>query len=418
MDAAYSEALNGGLAQIELGHEFVPLNRMEASNWDLLSSFSALAHSDALTSLRDELRDLTGRAHIFIAPSCRAAIAQVLSLLPQREVVMPVYTCGVVKLAAEIAGKRVIFADVSPNSVNSTSTEFEKHAQRGRIIVPTHLFGIPTDIDRICELARQRGCVTIEDAAAAVGARFGNGMLGTFGDVGVFSFERSKRFPAFRGAAIVVNNEHVLDPERLAVADASGMIDALPLREILSAVSHNVATTPWVYSRFVVPRQLRRYAARAEPDVSEDLTKAVAAKPFTHRFHPYQAALVRRMLGRIETIRERISTLVSVYLDELRASSTVTFLPETYDHGGLLRFPIAIPGVKRADIIRHALRRGLFLETNYEQLLSDDVCGNFPNARLVADSVLLLPLYAALSKNQAQQIAREIVRIGRAEGKQ
>ena len=220
MEVAYSQALKGATETLQTGSGFFPLNRLETSNWDFLASLPGLRNRDALSRLHDRFRELTGRNHIFFAPSCRAAIAQILYLLPQQEVVMPAYTCAVVKLAAQAAKKTIIYADVAQGSVNSTSAEFEPHAKPGRILIPTHLFGIPTDVENICELARRRGCLTIEDAAPSIIEARGKGKIGTFSDYGVFSFERSKRLPAFRGALIVVNNESVIEPEKLEQAES------------------------------------------------------------------------------------------------------------------------------------------------------------------------------------------------------
>ena len=261
MEAAYSEALRGLIGPPCPRRSIHPPNRLETRNWDLLSGLPELFHGDPLSDLADFLRCFTGRKHIFFAPSCRAAIAQLLSLLPHQEVVMPAFTCPDVKTAVQIAGKRIIYVDTARNQLNSTSVQFEAYARPGRVLMPTHLFGIPTDVETICRLAHDRGCVTIEDAAAALGARYKGRQLGTFADFGIFSFERSKRFPAFRGGAIVVNNEQIIDPERLADKCLTETRKTWPARELLFALAYNCATNPWVYGRFVLPRQLHKYAS-------------------------------------------------------------------------------------------------------------------------------------------------------------
>jgi dTDP-4-amino-4,6-dideoxygalactose transaminase len=243
MELAYSQALDGAMDTLKRGSGFLPLNRLETRNWDLLASLSGLGNPAALSSLRDKFRELTGRKHVFFAASCRAAIAQILRLLPHQEVVIPAYTCGVVKLAAQIAEKKIVYADVARGGVNSTSAEFEPYARPGRVLIPTHLFGIPTDIENICELAKRRGCVTIEDAAASIAEPCGRGVLGTFSDFGVFSFERSKRFPAFHGAVIILNNESILDPEQLAQANTFDAEYVAPFQEIVSSLLYNIAGT-------------------------------------------------------------------------------------------------------------------------------------------------------------------------------
>src|SRR5215469_12300426 len=142
---------------------------------------------------------------------------------------MPAYTCPVVKTAVQVARKRVIYTDVVRGGLNSTSAEFEPHASKNRILLPTHLYGISTDIENVCALARESGCVTVEDAAAALGARYRGKPLGTFADVGIYSFERSKRFPAFRGAAVVLNNEQLIDPGRLERSLGEGTSTSAPV---------------------------------------------------------------------------------------------------------------------------------------------------------------------------------------------
>ena len=160
----------------------------------------------------------------------------------------------------------------------------------------------------------------------------------------------------------------------------------------------------------MVPRQLKMYSTwKPSPRSIKD---AVNGKFFKRRFHPYQATLVLRMLARGKKIRERIGKLISAYVEELRNSPVMTFLPEKNDPVTLLRFPVAIPGMKRTEVLRRTLRSGLYLETNYERLLPDEISGNdLANARWTAENVILLPLYSALPEREARRIAKEMVRI-------
>jgi perosamine synthetase len=367
---------------------------------------------DSLIELRDALRTMTGRQHIFFAPSCRAAIAQVLSLLPQKEVVLPAYTCPVVRTAIQVAGKRIIYVDIAKNGLNSTSAEFAEEAKAGRVLIPTHIFGIPTDIEAITDLARAQGCVTIEDAAAGLGARLDGRMLGTFGDIGVFSFERSKRLPAFRGAVIIINNERILDPAKLSASRFIETRQVAPLRELAFALVHNVVTPPWFYGRITLPLILNRYRRPETLLVQKDLDAEKASPFYTRDFHPYQAALILRLFKRFDEIRTRIAQLVSTYRNTLAGTSIMTFDPPNRDDAGLLRFPVVFPGRERSELLRFALNRGLYLETNYETPLPEEKeLAGFPNAVWAARNVVLLPLYARLSSGDAGRIAAEIIRI-------
>ena len=72
--------------------------------------------------------------------------------------------------------------------------------------LPMHTYGFAADIDQICEIARQWNIPVIEDAAEAIGSSFKEKSLGTFGDIGVFSFNGNKIITAGGGGALITNN--------------------------------------------------------------------------------------------------------------------------------------------------------------------------------------------------------------------
>ena len=412
---AYREALQS------LGHNpcprrrIIPPNRLESSNWDLLA---ALAHGpgvDPRLALREALRQLLGREQVFFAPSARCAIAQLLSLLPQREVVIPAFNCGVVKTAVEAAGKRIIYVDVAKGGVNATAAEFSAAARPGRILLITHQFGVPADAEAICELAGSRDCITIEDAACSFGATRNGRPLGTFADFGVFSFESWKRLPAFRGGAIVINNDRLLDPAGLVGEPLVKTVLKMPARELVSALGRNVATVPWLYGRLILPLLLQSYfKPPAFAAAGGGARSVTSGSSFTREFHPYQARLVLRMLDRMTQIRRHIAQLASIYAEAFQDAAVATFLPPGSDDAGLLRFPIAFPGRNRAEVLRAALKRGLYLETEFEQPLPEPAeHALFPNAVSAGRNLVLLPLYTALSLKDAALLAGQVSAIAR-----
>lgn len=414
MEIGYAEALNLAPGNPYRRTTVSPPNRLETSNFELIWDLRKLWSKSSSEELRNALKSLTGAKHVIFAPSARCALAQILSVLPQGEVVMPAYTCPVVKTAVEFAGKRICYVDVNRKSLNATSAEFEPEAHSRRILLPTHLFGIPTDIEHICELARKRGCVTIEDAAAALGVKRNGRPLGTFADVGVFSFERSKRFPAFRGAAIVINNDSVIDPQKLVEHPVVPQKSSFPAKELVFAQLYNATTQPWIYGRMILPSLLQRYAQEGgyEKEVSPTNSSFYQAE-----MHTYQAALILRSLSRAHRMQKQIESLVAEYELALRNKPVHTFVSQEDERGGLLRFPIVIDGLPRAQALREALSRGLYLETNYERPLApEDEWRRLPNASWAARNVVLLPLYTSLKRSQAQTIAMNVAQI--AEGAQ
>ncbi len=409
MEIAYAEALRLSLGNSYRRTTVNPPNRLETSNFELIWELRRAWSTTTLEELRSELKRITGAKHVIFAPSARCALAQILSVLPQREVVMPAYTCPVVKTAVEFAGKKVCYIDISRKTLNATSAEFAPQAQNGRILLPTHLFGIPTDIENITELAQRRGCITIEDAAAALGTSRNGRPLGTFADAGVFSFERSKRFPAFRGAAILINNDRLIDPKRLLANPVVPTRFRFPTKEFAFAQMYNATTQPWIYGRMVLPSLLDRYARN---DGAERESDPKDSPFYQMEVHPYQAALVLRSLSLADQIRKQIECLVLEYESALSGKPVQTFISRDTDRGGLLRFPVAIEGISRARFLRRALSQGLYLETNYERPLAPrEEWERLPNALWAAENVVLLPLYRSLKQSQARSIAQKVAKI-------
>jgi dTDP-4-amino-4,6-dideoxygalactose transaminase len=412
MKTAYSMALKNVRGGLCPWRRVIPPNRLETTNRELVRALYAIRGRNSREALCEALRQITGRKHVFLAPSGRAAIAHILSVLPSREVVLPAFTCPAVRTAVAVAGRQTIYVDSCTESLNATSTEFEAEARPGRVLLPTHLFGLPTDIDEICALARERGCVTIEDAAACFPSRIDGRLLGTVADFGVFSFERSKRLPAFRGAAIVVNNERVVDVAAFRSCAPVAATDRLPVRELLSALIYNLATEPELYGRFTIHAILRGYRAASRLEQAPGPSAGRDTPFFNRAFHAYQAELVLSVLNRWHIVGPHLRNLVTAYKRALAPSRVRTFVTGACDESGILRFPIAFPGVDRSDILRRALRRGVYLETNYEDpLVPVSARAKFPNARWAADNIVLLPLYARLPLEAAEMIAREVVAI-------
>jgi dTDP-4-amino-4,6-dideoxygalactose transaminase len=402
----------------------VPFNVLETSNRDLWGAFAYMFEPDSLGSLRSALRSWVQDENVFFSPSGECAIAQVLSLLPQKEVVMPAWICHQVKTAVRVAGKRIIFVDLAKNSINATSAEYEEVARPGRILLIAHLFGVPTDVEAICKLARSRDCLTIEDAVPAIGGRQNGRLLGTFADFGVFSFEQSKRIPAFRGGFIVANNANLFDVAKLEEHRVTATTRSMPYLPLAKAFLQNFATNSLVYRQltrrlFPLRPRLRQLLKKGGsngapkavviPAKDHDEPQKAPLTPFyTKEIHPYQAQLALRMIRRMDRIGAKISGLAEVYEEHFEGSGIATFLPPGASKSGLMRFPIAFPRRQRGDILKVTAERGIHLKVLWSE---EEDCEGLPNCLWAARNLILLPLYTALSVESASRIADTLVRI-------
>lgn len=109
------------------------------------------------------------------------------------------------------AGATPVFADVDLDTGNiSPATIAPKITAKTKVIIPVHLAGWPCDMAGILALAHTHGIKVIEDCAQAHGARIDGRSVGTFGDIGAWSFCQDKIMTTGGEGGMVTTNDHEL----------------------------------------------------------------------------------------------------------------------------------------------------------------------------------------------------------------
>jgi len=123
-----------------------------------------------------------------------------LDLEPGSEIMVPSYTFFATCLAMRFFGYVPVFVDVDPNTVCFDLEDARrKLTPRTRALMVMHSWGLPCEMDRIAEYAREKGLILLEDAAQAHGAAMQGRMMGTWGAMGAYSFQLSKVMPTVEG---------------------------------------------------------------------------------------------------------------------------------------------------------------------------------------------------------------------------
>lgn len=110
-------------------------------------------------------------------------------------------------------GARPVFVDIEPETFNIDCKQIEeKITPRTKAVLPVHLFGHPSDMVEINEIAERRSLFVIEDCAQAFGAEVRGRKVGSLGNAGCFSFYPSKNLGAYGdGGIITINDRDVAD---------------------------------------------------------------------------------------------------------------------------------------------------------------------------------------------------------------
>jgi dTDP-4-amino-4,6-dideoxygalactose transaminase len=170
--------------------------------------------------LEEEMAAMLGSRHAVACASGSDALVLAMLALgigPGDEVITSPFTFFASAGSIARVGARPVFVDIDPQTFNLHPAELEAAiTPRSRAVMPVHLFGLPAEIGAIAGVARSHGLAMIEDAAQAIGARYGGRCAGSFGEFGCFSFFPSKNLGAAGdGGMITTDDQELADRVRM-----------------------------------------------------------------------------------------------------------------------------------------------------------------------------------------------------------
>ncbi|MCK5691774.1 MAG: DegT/DnrJ/EryC1/StrS family aminotransferase, partial [Bacteroidales bacterium] len=110
--------------------------------------------------------------------------------------------------------------NMDPELLEKAIKERIQKGKRPKAIIPVHLYGMPAKMDDIMGIADRFEIPVIEDAAEALGSKYKNKALGTFGQMGVFSFNGNKILNTSGGGALLSNDEEMIASARFLATQA------------------------------------------------------------------------------------------------------------------------------------------------------------------------------------------------------
>tara|TARA_B100000029_G_C17532120_1_gene943637 strand:- start:544 stop:1686 length:1143 start_codon:yes stop_codon:yes gene_type:complete len=125
------------------------------------------------------------------------------------EVIVPIFTCTATNIPLLYIGAKIVFADIDPNTMNICTKSVEKLiTKKTKAIICVHYGGLPCDMHELVRISKKHNLVLIEDAAQAIGAKYNNKKIGTFGKFSAFSFQAIKHITTGDGGMLVLKNKN------------------------------------------------------------------------------------------------------------------------------------------------------------------------------------------------------------------
>lgn len=146
---------------------------------------------------------------IVVNSGTNALVASLIALEvgPGDEVLVPAYTFFATVAAVVQVGAHPVIVNIDNHLSIDLEEIKKKFSKKTKAIIAVHMDGLNCDIENISHFCQQNNIFLIEDVAQAVGGKFKNKLLGTFGDFGCFSFNQEKTITSGEGGAVITSEK-------------------------------------------------------------------------------------------------------------------------------------------------------------------------------------------------------------------
>lgn len=368
-------------------------------NYTLSDILKSLVVDETRITKREECKRILStffdNQSICLVPSSRNAIYELLVRLPQNKVIIPAYTCMVVNEAVQLSGKEILFSKTDIRDFNSSYLEL---IDRDSVVIATHQYGLPCNIEGITRKCRETGAVLIEDCATSLGTTVNGQLTGTFGDYAVISLNASKTLtvPPFGGILIGKEEKVLKDIEETAEWEEADW--KFRIKGLFKALAFVVTKNHIVYRVFhwlTIERKGKLQRTEHE-EVSKEKTDY-----YKYRFSEWQAYFLWKQLKIVDKIIEKRKYIYAYY--DKYINNPLVLKPVINPEAVCTRYAIRVDN--RDAFYKKCLAKGIDMDFSHCNIGCPD---SFKEEHKLADTVLNLPFYYGLSDKEMKKVVEVV----------
>ncbi len=295
-----------------------------------------------------------------------------IGIKPGDEIITSPFTFVATTETIALLGGVPVYVDIDPVTFNINVERIaERITSRTKAILPVHIFGQPSNMNRIMEIAKANNIFVIEDAAQAVGAKWNNQKACTFGDISCISFYPSKNLGAFGDAGMITSDNDELATIIRSICNHGASVtynhDRLGVNSRLDSIQATILDVKLQY--------LDQWNAR----------RREVANIYSSLFAPYADLITTPVTDPSAThIWHQYSILLKNNRDEVMTALKLQGIPTN------IYYPIP-----------------LHLQPAYSSHGSKQ--GDYPHSENTSAHILALPMHSELSDDDVHYIADHII---------
>ena len=320
--------------------------------------------------------------HVLTTNCCSEGLFSSMHLCdiqPGDEVILPTISFVGAGNAVCANGSKMVLCDVDKRTLNARAEDIEKViTPKTKAILLLHFGGIPCDMDSIMSLADAYNLKVIEDCAAAVCSTYKGKAVGTFGDMGMWSFDAMKILVCGDGAALHFRDEELR--ERAEKWLYFGL-------ETKSGYENSVAQKWWEFD-------ISSFGHRA---IMNDITAAIALEQYK----------------KLPMYMQKRSVVHNFYNDSLADLEWLDIpapIPQDCTTSYYF-YHVQTKNGMRDRLAQFLRENGIYTTYRYyplHRVAGYGVTGQFENADFAADNTLCLPLHQSLSQDDMEKVVSKI----------
>lgn len=370
----------------------------------------------ALELFEGSIGRFVGLKHVVCMPMARVGVYFAIKSLirPGQKVILSPYTIADVVNMVICAGGVPVFADIERSSCNISAEQVERliDAQTGAVLI-THLHGLLCDVEAIADLCKRKGVPLVEDAAQAFGASFSGKRAGGFGDAAVYSFGMYKNVNTFYGGALASDNKSLIDRVRSEAAGFEYESLLRLLKRVAQGALTDVVTSPavfraftyWIF-RFGYLKNIEAINRMVAVELDLELKENVPAH-YLKRMRPLQARAGLSQVSQVDAATDLRISHAQAYHEGLSDLAELQLPPLRLDRSHIYTyFPVQF--AKRESLLRFLMEHKRDVAPQHLKNCADLPAfaafrRDCPNARSVANDLLLLPTYPRYGMREVQK---------------
>lgn len=297
-----------------------------------------------------------------------------------KKVLVPAITFASTATAVLYNNLIPVFVDVEEETASMDLGDMKKKYDKDIVaVIPVHNGGYPVPMDKLIEWAKDKNVRVIEDCAHCAGSDYKGKKLGTWGDIGCFSFEEKKLMTTGDGGMICSDNTELIEPLKAA---------------------------RWVGIDKDTWRRAENFSKEEKNDAMH-WHYEISVLGYKYNMNDIAAAIGLAQLKKLDTMNKKRGEIIKKYIAEIKNFNDIKpifpYFPDQYAY-----WYFGIRNKKRDDLIIHLKEKGIATGVHFYPLTLQPLFKKYNNECPVAEKIwrefITLPSHIDLTNKEISYI--------------